>query len=86
MSDDCKIAEKLDLAHKWAHRCMDSLTLLQLAEAHGLANELIKYIDDSNKSNGIKLIALIEAVSVGADEMEYLDALKENKNGNGTVN
>jgi hypothetical protein len=86
MSHDCKIIEKLQLAHEIAHDCMSDLSLLQLAEAHGLAEKLIDFLNEIEQPDGVKLLALIEVLGVGTDEMVQHEKIleSENESGEGT--
>lgn len=88
MSDDeCKIAAKLALMHKWAHRITDSLDLRELAAAHQFGEELMDWLNETGHPNGIKLLALIEVAASGADHLEEKDQQEEaNEQGTVTVN
>jgi len=69
--DECKIADKLVEIHGWAHRCLLGLSKEELYEAHELGNEILTMLNDRHETtNGIKFIALFEALAVGADVMQ----------------
>lgn len=68
--DNCKIADKLVEIHTWLHDSMRALNCEQLHEAHQLGCRILEMLNDEDPPNGIKLIALFEALAVGADHME----------------
>jgi hypothetical protein len=67
-SDDCKIADKLAQVHDWAHTCLRAVNKEELHEAHDLGNEILELLNGKLATgNGIKFLALFEAIAVGAD-------------------
>jgi hypothetical protein len=70
MEDGCKTADKLDLVHKWIHTCFEGFGEKELEEAHQLGEQILNLLNDADKADGIKVLALFEALSVGADTME----------------
>jgi hypothetical protein len=67
---ECGLSRKLELAHKWAHRTLDEFELPELARAHELALRVASVLDESDAINGVKLLALIEVLGLGAEDME----------------
>lgn len=85
MDRDCKIAEKLQLIHKWAHRCTDALDLADLADAHRFGEKMLAWLNEQEESNGIKLLALVEVTASGADHLEEHDPEEVEENGTVTL-
>lgn len=85
MPDDCKIAEKLSLVHKWAHKITDHSDLSELAEAHRFGEYLMDWLNVQQVPNGVKLLALIEVTASGADHLEELDPDPDEEEEQGTV-
>lgn len=75
--DDCKIGAKLDEVHDWAHECLRALSVNDLHRAHAIGEKILKMLDEEQiPMNGIKFIAVLEALFVGTDllrlEMEEM--------------
>lgn len=65
---DCKVAAKLDEVHQWAHSCLHALTPDDLHRAHAIGEKILRMLDEENvPANGIKFIAVLEALFVGSD-------------------
>lgn len=68
----CDLSDQLELIHKWLHKC-GVLSKEELAIADQLGSKIIDLLNDGEGeglSNGIKLVALFEALSSGAEHME----------------
>lgn len=67
----CKIADKLEEIHDWAHTCLDELTQEDLQAAHFLGHRLLDFLNGVPVINAVKFIAIFEVLSVGADHLEH---------------
>ena len=67
---NCKIENKLAQIHEWAHFCLSELNHDRLVEAHQLGCAILEMLNKEEADNGIKFIALFEALSVGADTLQ----------------
>lgn len=68
--DSCKIETKLDEIHRWAHDCLHALNHSDLHAAHALGEKILRLLDDEPCCNGIKFIAVLEALTVGVSMLE----------------
>lgn len=68
--DNCKIADKLVEIHTFAHRCLENFSHDDLVETHDLGNKILDLLNNENSCNGVKFLALFEAIAVGADRLE----------------
>lgn len=67
---NCKIVNKLDQIHEWAHFCLKGLDHDKLLEAHQLGQCILDMLNNEDADNWVKFIALFEALSVGADVLQ----------------
>jgi hypothetical protein len=69
----CDIAEQLELIHKWLHKSAQAMSPEEIEEASQLGSKILDLLNDGagdGKANGVKLVALFEALSSGAEHME----------------
>lgn len=69
--DSCKVEEKLQEIHLWAHACLKTLTRDDLHKAHELGNKILDMLNELPYSDPIKFLAIFEVLSVGADVLDY---------------
>jgi hypothetical protein len=76
MEHNCRIADKLQQVHKWAHLIKDAHDDEDLKRVHQLGEKLLGMLNDEEECNGVKFLALLEVISIGADQLEYEMAME----------
>lgn len=69
----CDISDQLELIHKWLHKTAAVMSKEELEIADQLGSKIIDLLNDGageGLANGVKLVALFEALSSGAAHME----------------
>jgi len=83
----CEISDRLDRAHKWAHRCADLMSDDEVMRSIHLAHQLLAYLNDQcdESENSVKLLALLQVLECGVNHLEEREAMLE-ANKTATIN
>jgi hypothetical protein len=67
----CELATELQLLHKWLHRTIDALSKEDVDRAEQLSCRILRLLnEDTQLSNGIKLLAIYDTMTSGVWHME----------------
>jgi hypothetical protein len=66
----CEFEEQLDLIHKWLHKSHEALSDEDIETARLLEHRILELVNDSECPNGVKLLAVYDALVSGVDTIE----------------